>query len=290
MQKNSLKIIPALVGGIIAFFLRRRQLSVIFSSGTGLAARGKAISWILILFCAAFAVYTLLSAGRCRVSEKARPFGFGTAGKTLSLLAGLLLIVSGGFVAVVLGKREADVLILLLGIFALLAGLAAAGLGLWQKAGASLRSLFSAVPALFFCVWLIVFYRQNANDPALWSFGPQALAIAASALAWFYAAGYEFGKPDGKKTHFFCQLSVFLSVGIMADTLTLPVRAFLLCPALMLLLADVYLFLPRGAHADAGIPDAAPVQELSGTSEQELTGSPKQVLPETSDSEADKDK
>lgn len=58
----------------------------------------------------------------------------------------------------------------------------------WGGFGAAL----SVLPVLFFCLWLVVFYKENAANPILWSYGMEILAIAMCLLAVFRLSAYLF--------------------------------------------------------------------------------------------------
>lgn len=56
-----------------------------------------------------------------------------------------------------------------------------------------IAKLFSCIPPLFMCVWLLFYYRVNAVNPALQDFVPECLALASGAVGTFGFAGFFYG-------------------------------------------------------------------------------------------------
>jgi hypothetical protein len=130
----------------------------------------------------------------------------------------LLMLVSGILAAAgaVLMFRQGD---LLIKILALLGLLAAACLAFYPEAKSrgDLGCLLAAVPVLFFCFWLIVSYKENADDPVLWDYAIEILAIASSALAFYYMAGYHFYRAKPMRSVYFILLAAFFCTMTLAD-------------------------------------------------------------------------
>ena len=68
----------------------------------------------------------------------------------------------------------------------------------WGGFGAAL----SVLPVLFFCLWLVVFYKENAANPILWAYGMEILAIAMCLLAVFRLSAYLFYRAKPRQTIF----------------------------------------------------------------------------------------
>ena len=72
-------------------------------------------------------------------------------------------------------------------------------------------------PALFFCVWLIMFYKEHSVDPTLLRFAYHCVAFAVTAIAFFIASGYAVGKSHPAFYIITALLAVFLCTLCAAD-------------------------------------------------------------------------
>ena len=97
---------------------------------------------------------------------------------------------------------------------------------------------------LFMCFWLIASYKTFASDPVVWHYAPRLLAICASVLAFFYLAGYPYGKPKPLMAVFFSNFSALLFIITLADDFSLGKQllslscAGLLCLYSMLIISN----------------------------------------------------
>ena len=241
MRKDSFLLIGrAIVGGAFGFFVRWLQLSTALDAETGLMRAGAAASRILIALCILVAAVQLLHTFRLRGRLPQTPgpefFEGGSAVYRFFCAAMGLLTVLGGILMLISALRGGTgALMFFLALLAVFAGLTIAALSLSATASVAMRCFCCTVPVLFLCFWMIVAYKMNAANPVIWSFCMQILAIAATLLGWFYLAGLAYGKPKRANMLFFCQLSPFLCILTMADSLSLGERLALLGPSLLLL-------------------------------------------------------
>ncbi len=80
-----------------------------------------------------------------------------------------------------------------------------------------MRRVGSALIVLFGGLWLITTYKIAATDPVIWRYAVEILAICAALMAFYYAAGYQFGEPSPRMTVFFCYFGAFLCVMAAVD-------------------------------------------------------------------------
>jgi hypothetical protein len=133
--------------------------------------------------------------------------------------AGLLMLAGfAGFIKA--GDSLYPTLRRFLGLFAMAGAVGAALLtrGTGKKEKSSSRSLGAALLALFGCLWLIVVYKENAAQPAIWSFLVEILALCAAIAAFYFVAGYQLGQPSPYAAIFFCYLTVFLCAMSVVDS------------------------------------------------------------------------
>jgi hypothetical protein len=84
--------------------------------------------------------------------------------------------------------------------------------------------MFSIIPPLFFCFWLILVYKDNVANPVILRFAYQCLALAAGALGAYFSAGFVFGKAAAGKTLFSFLVTIFFSAVVLADEMPTPAK------------------------------------------------------------------
>ena len=93
--------------------------------------------------------------------------------------------------------------------------------------GGGFGAALSVLPVLFFCLWLVVFYKENAANPILWSYGMEILAIAMCLLAVFRLSAYLFYRAKPRRAIFACMLALITSLATLTDSVSLGARAVL---------------------------------------------------------------
>jgi len=183
-----------LAAGAGGFFLRRSQLMTIFDPQTGFAEKGApvsaaltALSVVMIALAVVFAAFQKINETEC-----VRVFRFDSVSCAVYMLGGLAAAAAG--VLWIIGR---DSLIeFIMGILAALGGIAVILFGISMKRREVMGGLSTiyAVPALFFCLWLAVIYKDNAGNPQVVEFSYEALGAAAAAVSMYYAEGYVCGR------------------------------------------------------------------------------------------------
>ena len=217
MQKKSW-LIPfyTVVCGAVGIFLHWMQQLSKYEDETGLFTRGSASSGLLIFACAAFTavLYALIrvklgtpAKDDLEASMRTRDISLFAA----ALVSALIMIVGGIIMFAGSKNTSSPGLVKLLSVFAVLCGLCFPGMaaGTGTDKPSSLHCLCAVVPVLMCCYWLIVQYKLYAYTPELWLYAFDILAIAASALSFYFIAGFFFGCAKPRNTIFFSQLAVF---------------------------------------------------------------------------------
>ena len=147
----------------------------------------------------------------------------------LSVLLGALMIF-GAYLCLRdgVGIRNSKQLALILAIFAALAGISyiVTSLMAYLKKSGAETMLCSFIIALFLCLWLIIYYKEKAAEPALISYVYDFLAICAAAIASYYTAGYAFGRSRPRCTLFFSMAAAFFCLTAMPTAMTPAFRIF----------------------------------------------------------------
>ena len=99
--------------------------------------------------------------------------------------------------------------------------------------------LASAVLALFFCLWLVFCYVLNEQNPVLWAYAPEILAITASTLAFYYICCWHYGAAKPNAALLFVQAGAFLNLSILPDSRALSAKAMFAATAALLLMLEV---------------------------------------------------
>ena len=93
----------------------------------------------------------------------------------------------------------------------------------WGGFGAAL----SVIPVIFYSLWLVVYYKNNAANPILWSYGMEILAIAMCLLAVFRLSAHLFYRAKPRRTIFACMLALVTSLATLTDSASLGLRVVL---------------------------------------------------------------
>ena len=227
MKKNALILtIFTVIAGLIAFFLRRRELATVFEPD-GLARRGAPVSIILLVLCV-LAVIVLIALSVKAASGRGVKGGYaevfhvgGLVPTVISALLGIAMIAAaflnyrsaavGGTRAVVEGA---------LGILAALAGVGGFALAVNARRKSGGCALPAVLVTLFVCFFILVTYKKRASDPVLLSYMYDFVALCLSALATLFIAGFAFDRAAPGKTlwmssaaAFFCFIGAADSVG-----------------------------------------------------------------------------
>ena len=249
MRKDALAVtVTSLVMGVFGAFLRWLQNRTIYED-SGLATPGAAVSVVYVIFSAlmvcgmlGIVLLWLRRYARPREGEAALrvrtavPAALSWAVCAVFALSGVLLMFSAGASAFPRMQRVFGALAILAGAF--LPALPCRGSG---ETAASGRRPAAAVITLFYCFWLVFSYRANAQDPVLWAYAPEILAVAAATMAFYYVAGWIFGRPQPNAAFFSIQLAVFLNVCTLPDARHGAMTALFAATAAMLLLLEYIL-------------------------------------------------
>ena len=219
MRKNALAItVSTLVAGVFGAFLRWLQCRNIFEE-TGLAASGAAVSVVYVIYsllaAAGIAGLSALWLRRFRAPAESTealrvssvvPAIFSWVLCAVFAVAGILLMFSAGAAEYPLVQR-------FFGAAAVVAGFCLPAIPCRNGAGEASfvsRKPASGFLALFCCFWLVYCYLGHAENPVLWAYVPEVLAVAAVTLAVYYVAAWCFDRCAPTSAFLTVQLAVFL--------------------------------------------------------------------------------
>ena len=225
MYKNSWTIcMTALVAGAFGTFLRWLQGLLAFEAETGLNIRGSIWNYVTAALCVAVSIVFLLICLFIRnyIAPKGLAAAFAgkePAKKIAVTAAGLLMAVGAIVIFVNSGSDKFPILKQVLAVLAFITGVGYPEImeGERHEQGSWLACTLSASAMLLFGFWLIVCYKENAEDPIIWDYVVEILAISATAFSFYYFAGYTFGRPRPVHALFFSMLGTFLCMMTLAD-------------------------------------------------------------------------
>lgn len=261
MRKSAVVIsVFALIAGIIGYLLRSQEVNTVFESVTGLAERNALVTVILISLSALVIVLAVVFAVSISSRYKAEN-AYTQAFKSnsfiyfaVSFLIGMIWLAAA--VIYFFSQRTSGVLTVIDVVFVFLALLSAVSVivlahGTFIRRSGNEMMLFSVIPSLFFCFWLVILYKDNAANPVLLSFGYQSLAIAACALSYYFSAGFAFGKAVTGRAVFTYIVTIFFCIVVLADPISLPVKLIFVITVVNMLMSTL-LFInnlkSRNAH------------------------------------------
>ncbi len=250
MRKIALTLtVSTLVLGIFGAFLRWLQTMNAFDKETGFPIPGAGTTVVFVVYsilvAAAFFVVTLVWLGRWQRGTDAEsalrcdsviPLALGWVLCAAFAAASCVLLFSAGQSRYPLGQR-------LFGAFGILGGLSIPFL-FGKKGGSGAGALgrgAATVLTLFFCYWMVFTYKLDSEDPILWHFALEILAVAAATAAIYFIAGYFFGAGQGGRTLIAVQLAAYLNISILFDERGTAMNVLLGVTAALMLLMEYLL-------------------------------------------------
>ena len=104
------------------------------------------------------------------------------------------------------------------------------------------------VPVLFGCVWLVTCYKNNAEDPVVWSYLVELLTVAVTVMAWYELAAYRYSRAKPAMALFFVQCAAFMNITTLADDRPAKMAVIFVMHAALMLMYEFVLvenFTPR---------------------------------------------
>jgi len=215
----------SILAGIGGFLFRRSEHINVFDVITGLPVRDAPV-FGLAIYSLIFVIIVVVFAVRASIKHKALD-GFESAFGTDPLLYPVIFVligmlwIAGTYLhfANIAGNREISVDDILFITFSALSAISVTffAIEMYQDSRRNAPYALSVVPTLFLCFWLILVFRDNSTNPTLISYSYQSLAIVASALGFYFTAGFLYGKPAPGRAIFAYNSAIFFSIITLAD-------------------------------------------------------------------------
>ena len=228
MQNNAWKYsMTATVLAAITVLLRWLQCESAFDE-EGLVRPYALQSWVMVIAIIASAAVLWWLAGRLTKAGVAPTEPEEALARPNKEIGGLLIVASvaalGGAALLYLGEMKLGMrLTALIGLLAVIVPATLIHMPRWGGFGAFL----AVIPVVFFSLWLIIFYKNNAVNPTLWYYGPEVLAIAACLMASYRVCGYLFYRMQPRQTLFACGLALVYTLMVVTDSVSVATRVTL---------------------------------------------------------------
>ncbi len=96
--------------------------------------------------------------------------------------------------------------------------------------------LYGTVPVVFYAVWLVVSYRENALNSVVWDYVLEVATIIVSLYAFSRVAGFAFFAAKARKCLVTCMLAAAMCIMSLADERYMGEQLMLLATAFMFVL------------------------------------------------------
>lgn len=243
MRKNALSNLAIVVGaGAFGAFCRWLQNQIAFDEN-GLSTNSPLNILVFLVVLGVAIWFFLIVQGiherNMTVSDDVRAAFAGTGEREMivpmiigvvEVLGGLILILTG------LGNSS-PALTLVFAVCAMLSGVLTPVLfrSLGSDVSNGTIALLMTIPILLYGIGLINCYKINATNPSVWTYSIQILAYACCAVAFYYVAGFAYGRTSPFKTLYFSMLGAFLSILVVTDNLNLGLVLIVVSNATLLL-------------------------------------------------------
>ena len=137
-----------------------------------------------------------------------------------------------------------------------------------------LTSLFMTLPVVMYCLWLIACYKANSNNPNLWVYAIEIIAVCCLIIAFYYTAGFPFGRARPRHAVYFCMMGAFLGIVTLADSRYMGLQLILLGSAGMLIMENWLIVRNVRNKDDAPEVSPSPAAEAVKAEEPAQDGAP----------------
>ena len=240
--------VTTLVLGIFGAFLRWVQLMNAFDE-EGFPVPGAGSTVVLLIYCilaaAAIVLLTLLWLGRYDRAKTAETALL--CASYLPLALGWLLcaavVAAACAVLFTAGAGAAPMLQRLFGAVGILGGLSIPFLfGRKGGSGAGPMGRSAAVVlTVFYCFWCVFGYKTISQDPIVWNYAFEILAILVTTLAVYFVTEFYFGVGKPNRTLIAVQLGAFLNIAVTFEDRGGPMTALMGASAVLMLLLEFLL-------------------------------------------------
>ena len=120
----------------------------------------------------------------------------------------------------------------------------------------SIICIFMTLPIVMFCIWLVACYKTNSSNPTIWAYAIEIITVCLAIIAFYYTAGFPYGKADPYRSMYFAMLAAFMCIVSLADSRSFGLQLVLVGTAGMLIMENWMLI--RNMKEPEAKPEATP--------------------------------
>lgn len=248
MRKTALTLmLSTLVLSAFGAFFHWLQMMNVFETETGLAALGARSSIVFVVYSllAALAMAGLSFFLRRRCEQPRGEEGLrwdSPLPRVITVVCGLLFAVAAIQQMFTAGGAGSPLMQRVFGAAGLIAAGALMALPTRRDGTVPALSRYAALwLPLFCCYWLVLIYRDNAQDPVLWDYATYICAAALSALAFYHLSAWYFRRAMPGRALFFIQLAVYLDACALTEAHSIWIKLLLAAAAVVLAMEEYVL-------------------------------------------------
>jgi len=249
MKQLAIKVSgSAAVLSAFGFSARWLQNITIFEEETGLAKSGAFSSWLVVLLILGSAIglgIVLIPTLTLGVSDNpaADVRSDSRIYKAVCAAAGGAICISGALMLLNSGSQTFPTLQRVLAILAIFTGGSIIYIGAKGKedADSPLSCLFTLIPVLFGCFWIIVSYKNHSANPVVWQYAIEILAVCAVTIAMYLIAGFVYCRPRIFATALVNAVAALLCFMALGDTIDTVYQIIFAALGAYLIVTDYFL-------------------------------------------------
>lgn len=126
-----------------------------------------------------------------------------------------------------------------------------------------LTRLYAVLPVVFYAMWLVLSYKENAYNSVVWDYSIEIATICVAMMAFFRVAGFAYGVVDSRKCLINIMIGATMCIMSLADERYMGMQLMLVSSAAMLVLYNWILIMnmkkkkprPKEAQEEEPSPD-----------------------------------
>ena len=218
MRKNSVTAVTlSAAAGLVGLVLRRIEYNTALHGGVGIADERLPVTFALAALSAAMVLLSVLYAYNMVKKSGKKGNLFGEAPGAIAVVFGDVLFAFGAGIYYMGNKENLTPTVL---IFTIMAVICAASFWITARPSGDdggMAKLMCVVPSLFFCLWLVLIYKENSMEPQLIKFVYRCLDVAALTMFFYYISGYYYGRGKPAPAIVSGMLSIYFSLLVLAE-------------------------------------------------------------------------
>lgn len=226
MRKNALIICSFVAAlGVFGAFFRWLQNSISFDAETGLMKPGllNVLVPAAIIIAAGLFYYLIVRLRKtyAALSDMYSVFRGTSIFYPIFAWTIAVIVILGGFILMINSAESAlHGMYFVIAVLAVFTGICFPMIctAARSRYSPAMVSLFTTLPIVLFALWLITCYKANASNPNTWVYAIEIIACCIVTAAFYFIAGYPYGRAKPYYALFFAMLGAYLCIMTLADS------------------------------------------------------------------------